>query len=169
MATKLELEKKIAELELQIHERDKAICILSENEGMEIILPRVARDMPTGDAPHLSFQQGLAERLIRIMEPALRKHGAKLKYTRPAKSLNLKDNIHSDIGDHIVWGEVMAEIIDCAAEFGRACYAQGYKQGSDLLGRLTRSEITADEFDESLDKEKAIRRQENKDVAKRIK
>jgi hypothetical protein len=172
MATKSDLEKRITELEAEIREYEKAVRILSGKEGMEIMLPQVARDMPTGDAPHLSHQEGLAERLIAILEPALRKHGAKLRFTSPAKSLSLKENIYRTWGDRIlvpiVWGEVMAEIIDCAADFGRRCRAEGYREGSDLLGRLMRNEITADEFDESLEKEKAIRRQERKDIANLI-
>lgn len=173
MATKAELEKRITELESQIREYEKSVKALSEKEGMLITLPSHSYHIAHGDAPHLSFQKNLAESLIEIMGPALQKHGAKLRYTSPAKSLNLHDNFLSSPKDSIlvpiVWGEIMAEIIDCAADFGRRCYAKGYEQGSNLLSRLSRNEITADEFEHSLEREKAIRRQEKKDIANLIK
>ena len=171
MATKAELESRISELESKVREREKAVSILSAKCGMEIDLPQVARDMPTGDAPHLSHQEGLTEKLVAILEPALRKHGAKLSCTIPRKTLLLKDNIHRSHGDTIlvpvIWGEVMADIIDCAADFGRRCYVEGFKNGNDMLVRMSRGEITAEYLEDGL--EKAIRRQERKDVRMLIK
>jgi len=169
--SKLQLESKIDELQKKINNLEKGIHILSKNNGMEIKLPQCERDMPTGDAPHLSHQKGLTEKLICILEPALRKHGVKLSCTSPAKSLTLKDNIHRSYGDTIlvptIWGEVMVDIIDCAAEFGRLCYAEGFKNGSNMLVRMSRGEITTEQFEDGL--EKAARRQERKDVKLLIK
>jgi hypothetical protein len=173
MATKQELEKQIEDLKAELREQEKAVNILTKKKAMEIVLPLVARYIATGDAPTPFFKKGLNERLIAIMEPALRKHGAKLRWAQSAKHLHLQDNHLSAAGDRIfvpiIWGEIMAEIMDCAATFARQCRAEGFKEGADLLGRLTRNEITADEFDESLDREKAIRRQKHKDIARRIK
>ena len=173
MATKAELEKRIADLEQELWERDKAIRFFSSTGGMEIRLPQVARDMPDGDSPHISYAPGLGERLIEIMEPSLRRCGAKLRGTSPSKTMDLKENIHRGFGETIlvpdVWGQIMAEIIDCAAKFGREAEAFGFCNGSDMLGRLCRGEITADEFDGSVEQAKAVRRQERKDVAMLIK
>jgi hypothetical protein len=167
--TKAELQKHIETLDAEIRELRKAVSALSSKEAMEIRLPVVARDVPKGNAPYL--REGLMERLVVVMEPSLRKHGARLLV--PAKShLRLSDNIYRGHGDPIVvpvvWGEVMAEIMDCAAAFARECYADGFRAGSDLLGRLSRGEITTDGFEKAL-AEEPVRRQEHKDIRNLIK
>lgn len=165
MKTKRQLEDRIAELEACVRELDKAVTSLSSEVGMEIILPGVHRDAPNGDAPRLFGEDGIAERLMRIMEPALRKHGAKLSHTIPAKSIRLHDNSYRVQGDRIlvpvIWGEVMVEIADAAAEFGRLCYAEGVEHGSNLLTRMSRGELTAEELEDGVEKAKS--RQERKD------
>lgn len=164
--------KRIEQLEADLRERDKAVRILTAQEAMEIKLPWATYATIDGDAPRLSGGKDLGERMLKILEPALNKHGAKLPHVPTAKSLDLQERGYhgprSGFVVPIVWGEVMAEIIDCAAQFGRECYAAGFERGSDLLGKLTAGAISADQFEESLDREKAIRRQENKDIHNKI-
>lgn len=171
MSTKAQLESRIAELEAAVSERDKAVKILSGRDGMEICLPGASMDVPSGDSTHLPFQRGLTERLIEIMEPALRKHGAMLSNSSPAKSIRMHDNIHRSHGETvlvpIVWGEVMAEIIDVSADFGRRCYAEGFSDGSNMLIRMARGEITSDELEDGI--KKAKRRQKQRAVRMLIK
>lgn len=166
MATKKELEDRIAQLEADVRERDKAIDILSRKDGMEITLPACPMDVATGDAPHLKYKGGIMESLITVMEPSLRKHGAKLSRSSAAKTLLLHENFHRVRGDAIlvpaVWGEIMVDIMDAAAKFGRQCYEAGVSHGSSLLTRLSQNEITPGQFEEGIDS--ARRRQERKDI-----
>lgn len=166
--TKKDMEDKIAEMERKISAQARALEAFAKTDGVEIELPPHYYMSAIGDAPHIR-DGSLQKKLIPLMCTALKKHGANHEETGRivAKAhASMRSGCSHDGGTVTVpriWGDIMFAILDAAAAFGRECYADGYANGSDMLGRLVAGEVTADQFEESAEREKAIRRQERKD------
>lgn len=174
MATKKELEDRIASLERMCREQRKALDNFGQASGMEITLPAAEHHTAKGDSPYVR-DSALQNKLIPLIGKALEKRAVNEKTCGGAScryDLSLHDEYLCRPGPTFIvpaiWGEVMVDILDAAAEFGRECYAKGHTEGSNLLRRFVANEITVDEFDDSVDRERAIRRQESHDFHYRI-
>lgn len=153
--TRAQLQARVAELEAELLERDRALAALASRQAMEVVLPGPPGDGARGVAPHLPDAPGLTERLLLALEPALRRHGTKLR-PAAAATLRLHDNPCRLPGETLLVplavGEALAGVVDAAADFSRECYAEGFQRGADLLARVARGDLDLGQLEAGVEK-----------------
>ena len=179
MATKQDLEKRIAELEQQMQDKQRALRLLSEDNGCIVKVPEHTYTFTHINAPLAGMREdgknnvdSWQARVMLVIATAIREHGVCIKEahfftTHSSTTLDLgSEGMGSNFGVPYVVprlvGLFLRELLNGCAEFGQDCVAEGYEAGADLLARLQRNEITVDEFDGSLEQATAVRRQEFK-------
>lgn len=153
--TRAQLEARVAELEAELLKRDRALAALASRQAMEVVLPGAPGDGARGVAPHLPDAPGLTDRVLRALEPALRRHGTELRYPAAA-TLRLHDNPYRLPGEALLVplavGEALADVVDAAAEFSRECYAEGFQRGADLLARVAKGDLDLGQLEAGVDR-----------------
>lgn len=166
--TKDSLIKEIETRDARIRELEKA---LSERPLIDVQLPHVPWDIPMGEEHYLSslkFEgEGDAETFGTLVAPvlleALRRCGIKSGHGIKTKGELRLSRLGYTAAGCIVVPEVVAnciaELLNAAGRYGKACYADGYKKGSDALNRLRNGETDLASFDETREREIAQKTQ----------
>lgn len=153
---KKDLENEIDRLKAQIRERDRLLADLTADQGMEVELPFAKHAGKHGDA-HYGRSAKFGDDVLPVVADVVAKHGVLISLPT-ASSVRLGKNSHSSGKRYViprVVGLMLVDFLDAVGTFSRKAYSDGFSDGSDLLCKLTAGEITADEFDESRERERA--------------
>lgn len=171
--TKADLERTIAERDETIRTFRAALDKLGRKELIRVVLPWAPHGLSKRKVPYLTGKEFSEPNRFQalVMEPLvelLHRHGAtepeEREWTITAGELNLAESgffrkNHGILVDR-KGAEIVAGMLDGISTFSQECYAAGFNQGSDLLGRLAEGEITADLFEDSRQQELARERQD---------
>lgn len=180
MPTKTDLEKQIATMEGHMREKQRALNLLAEDTGCVVKIPEVDHAFTANygiSADRVGSRKDTWRvEVMQVIGKVVREHGVCLKeahadgrfwHTHNATEINLvSDGMHGYGVPYLVpklVGEFIVAFVNGAAVFGHQCYARGYEDGADLLVRVSRGEISVDQFDDSIEEQKARAMQSSKD------
>jgi hypothetical protein len=161
MKTKAELEQQVMALKAQVERQYETIRRLSGDEG---IVVQFSGDAFAGfAAPYVKADGKDAWRdgVMPVIARVIREHGIPhnpVDGFACEPRLDLGRGIYGRMDSFVVprvAGLMLIDLINAAADFGRKCYAQGVQVGSDVLAQLARGEISQDEYEDRIAREKA--------------
>lgn len=170
MATKAELEAQIASLEATIREQGRTLAALSSASAMEVRLPWKGYGGNRGSAPLIKskgFDDVWLQKVLPLVVKAILKHGtlSTIHGCSHKSETDLNDSIYASGDRYIIpaiAGEILLELLNAAAEFGRLCYSDGVREGSNILKQLADGKITEENYEDRVAREKAIDTQDHK-------
>jgi hypothetical protein len=176
MVTKQELEARIAQLEQTCREFQGRLNKTGERELIRVQTSRQHQYSFEGMAPYIKAEMrspdSFSEKIMRPLVEALKKHAI-----TPVPGVHwyvgnkgdVRLGTYTDHDNPIFLPEAVVDavlcILDTVADFGFDCWFDGHAQGAALLTRLANSEISADQFDGSVEQERA-RKQQRKSLRK---
>lgn len=152
MATKAELEAEIERLKQVIRSQEAAVRQLSLEKGVKISLPHFDYGMKSclmfDDEGHKC-----ADAIMALVWKVVTEHGIKnVPGVVATKDVLQTRDWHG--GESYVVPEVAAKLIvgliNSVGDYGAAMYRTGYSEGSSLLVKLAKGKVSADAYEEDL-------------------
>lgn len=180
MPTKTELEAEIARLEGIVRAQSQALDALGRETLIRIRMPWAPHALTKAAAPYISgdqfndphrWQALVMQPAVDVLEQyAVRDSPDGKNWVSVKGELNFvdRDAGSGSRGEHYLTPELparmIAALLDNAARFANEAYRKGVEHGSDMLLRLVEGETSADQFNESRQREIARDVQQHKEL-----
>ena len=154
MPSKAELDAEIVRLKQVIATQERALRMLSADEGVEVAFPFAKHGMETG----VFAVHGVGDvkgEVLGVIWDVVHAHGIPMKGCPGAVSgkemVPVRGDGFSSGARFIVptlAAEVMAGMVNRIADYGASCYKSGFSEGSSILRQLAAGQISASDLED---------------------